>query len=365
LLIRKLPLEQKEGIDDWENAFYVCDYRIEEVPVEGPYTEVIAPVIDSEVREVFPLRQRKQELEQNYKQRLGANMPDSKHFPDIAEKAYQPVNPEGKEWPAYLALARLDWRNRDAIRRFCSTYGLLGLWKHPLWKDEKPMFAEQKRSTRSKFTKHSGWYDNPVPKAKKENCRHFQYYREPLEVFVRAVRSYQDTFNDIMKFHGAGTKEKKESHALDVKWDMGMVLDGCIPRPIYENGRWIFAWNFRSLLDACYFCLYLNLTEQGSAGYKRCKDEKCKRPFKATTERDEYCCIRCRKKHTVAKVANRQVKDWLRKKLKAEEINKKAWGLAHAETDRLYDVGNPDGLKDKGQLQAKVEAFLQGINDTN
>ncbi|MGD0621290.1 MAG: hypothetical protein ABSA82_02340, partial [Thermacetogeniaceae bacterium] len=234
-----------------------------------------------------------------------------------------------------------------------------------------PLF-EPPRLVREQFEgEHSRWYDVPAPKVKPANWHNMKLHCEPLELFIYATEKYQtavmrlaDIDEKRITLKGVNTPDAEE-----IKWELGDkatvlqsengldLLDGCIPRPEYdkEEARWFLGWQTRSLLDACYLSLTLTMTMRDHAGLKRCA--RCNRPFLAATEHDVYCSIKCRKRGTVAKIASRQVWGWLRGKLKAGEINKTAWKLAHAETDRLYE----NGLRNKDQLQARVETFLKKL----
>ena len=376
---------REDALTQWQTVWPRCEYRIEEVPSTGWGTVPrIVSVPDSEVTVYEPVQVCGLDVKDidSYWDRPRTYFWSNKPVTDTPwRRPYQPYNPDGDEWPAWLALARLDTKSETAIIDFCSRWGLLGLREIPEWKKQYPSF-EQPRLVREKYRgEHSRWYDVPAPKIKPNNWDNMKLHCEPLELFRRATEQYQATVKRLVDINKGIINLKKVSDpvhtekikrelwgiASDAKWEGNLLLlDGCrpgiSPRPMYDEEKtgWFLGWQTRSLLDACRFSLILTLTQQGHAGLKRCG--RCDKPFLAATEHDVYCSITCRKRGTVAKIASRQVKGWLREKFKAGEINKKAWGLARAETDKLYDAGNPAGLKDQDQLQVKIEAYLKELS---
>jgi hypothetical protein len=330
---------------------------------------------DSEYSWYEPVQVGNLKIIKSYLDRRGSTHPDSKLVTDTPGRAYQPYAPDGSEWPAWLALARLDINSETAVAGFCSHYGLLGLRKIREWEKQHPLSAPP-RLVRSFFEReHSQWYDAPAPKIKPANWHNWKLHCEPLELFISAAEKYQNAIirlTDIDERRSA-LKTANPQDAEEIKYELGdiatvaqsesglLLLDGCRPCPVYdkEEARWFLGWQTDSLLDACYLSLALTTTMRDHAGLKRCA--YCNKPFLAATENDAYCSINHRKRGTVAKIASRQVRSTLRDMLKAGKISKKAWRLAHAETDRLYK----NGIKDKEQLQAAVEAFLREINDAN
>jgi hypothetical protein len=264
---------------------------------------------------------------------------------------YQPKAREGTEWPPHLALARLNLQDEAAVVQFCSLYGLLGLRYIPKWKNRVPFLANE-RPVKSIFGTLSGWYNYPAPEPKPPNWHHVQTFCEPLDLFREAAQEYQEACCLIEKVREA-PPEKAQSFAFDAENTMIGYLGGCTPRPIFQNGRWLLGYQFRSLLEACYFRLLLDLTE-GASGFRRCGNPKCNRFFLARYEKDTYCCKLCRKQATVDRTAIREVKRWLKEKRKAGEITKEEWQVAGKRADELYKK-----LKDIETLKEAVEASIK------
>jgi hypothetical protein len=371
---------REDALTQWQTNWFRCEYRIEDIPSNGLGTiPRIVAVPDSEFTWYEPVQDYGPKIIKSYWDRPGCAVPSSKKNKreDIPKRAHQPYDTEGDEWPAWLALSRLDIKSETAIRGFCSRYGLLGLREIPEWKEQCPL-SESPRLVRVKYKgKHSKWYDVPAPKVKPANWHNKKLHCEPLELFRRATEQYQATVKRLVDINeGKITHERIIDPAnadkirwelcdiaMDAQWEGGLLLlDGCrpgiSPRPVYDKDKisWVLGWQTRSLLDACRFSLILTLTQQDHAGLKRCA--RCNKPFLAETEQDVYCSIKHRKSGGVASIASRQVWGWLRKKLKAGEINKIAWKLAHAKTATLYK----NGLKDKYQLQAKIEEYLKELS---
>ena len=204
---------------------------------------------------------------------------------------------------------------------------------------------------------------------------------EPLDLFQKAALKYQDIYALWERQQGApevrpaeSTSHKtpvtKSEIAAEVALRMDPYLRGCTFRPVFTKGRWVLGCQFRSLLDACYFRLLLDMTE-GAGEIRRCADRKCNRFFLAPrpvggarqgTDDDgpvqKYCCEQHRKRAFAASSADRQVKTRLRKIHEDGFIDRAELDAARAEVDRLYDKGNPDGMKDEVDLGEQVLAFL-------
>ena len=117
------------------------------------------------------------------------------------------------------------------------------------------------------------------------------------------------------------------------------------------NGRLV-----RSLLEACWFRLVLDLAE-GAGRFARCADPKCNRLYLARYPDDRYCSVLCRKRATTDRVAIREVKRWLKEKRKAGELTGAQWKAAREQAQKLYAGGE----KNLDRLKENIEAFLAGL----
>lgn len=345
----------REVFPEWSTLWPKCEYRVIEVP-SGTYpVKVIAAIPGSKVEWYSPIDygREKPEITRVYEERFGTNIPWKASLKDEAKKAYQPLAPEGKEWPPHLALARLDFQDEAAVARFCSLYGLLGLRNIPAWRERKPFLAEDRTVRPILGSAYSGWYDY-APEEKPQEWHNIQSYCEPFELFQEAVEQYQKVCSALERIKDV--PEEAETLAWECEQEMLTYLEGCTAIPVFEGGKWILGWRFRSLLEACYFRLLLDLTE-GAYGFRRCKNPKCNRLFLATHQGDTYCCIRCRKRATANQVGIREVKRWLRGKWEKGEIAKEQWKAARKEAERLYQ--GEDGIKDAEALKEAVKVFLK------
>lgn len=351
----------KQVFPTWSTVWPRCEYEI--VYVSSKQTRsslrrkvpVIAAVPGSTITWYSPVMygRREPSIVRKYDDRKGADVPWAASMQDEAEKARQPLAREGEEWPPHAALARLNVEDEEAVVRFCTMYGLLGLRYIPRWRERKPFLADDRTVTNA-WDSYSAWYDRPKPKIKPPGWHYIQTFCEPLELFKEAVKKYQRVCTLLAAMEGGLDEKKAKSLAFDIEYELLGELDGCIPYPVFEGGRWVFGWRFRSLLEACYFRLFLDMTE-GAYGFRRCGNPKCNRLFFAKTGDDTYCCIRCRKQATVDRVAIRQVHRWLRQELKEGKITREQWKAAREEAEKLYYEG---AVKDIETLKSLVGSCL-------
>lgn len=355
------------ALTEWGGIWQKCEYQIIDVPVNKKYkVSLIAPVPGSPIERYSPLRWGR---EDDWKEGSG-------------KEKFQREKPDGQEWPPHEALARLNLNDEKAILDFCNTYGLLGLREIPIWKRQEPTNAPSKieeASINSVFKGlidiskleddeegkilgeknvdieeikkglpdglilsfeqkyfpediYSGWYDYPC----EEDDYYLYHHCEPIELFKKAATEYKAFIRLAEKTSKGGLlgpqlaeyeKNRMLLHAL--RPDM-QGLDGCNPYPVYNKGEWILGWSIRSLLEACYLRVTLDLTE-GKGKYRRCKNNKCRRIFLARNDIHFYCSTRCRKNHTSdnipPKVLKRELWEMKRSGLITYKQRKKAYSF--------------------------------------
>lgn len=254
--------------------------------------------------------------------------------------------------PPHLALANLDTRDTEAVVRFCNQYGLLGLREIPRWRNylglSDDLFGPNTRSA---------WLNTPRPEPKPKNWHWIYSFREPLDLFREVVDEYQSNFELLRKMSDEKTDQKQRiSLSIDLQMNLTSNLQGCTVRPYFDGERWLMGYQFRSLLEACYFHLVLDMIQSKNRVLRRCN--KCGRYFFAS-ERQLYCSPSCRGSAASARMADRVVKARLRDLYRKGRITKELLDEARAEVDRLYDRGNPNGIKNAEVLDSEIAKFIK------
>lgn len=343
---------------EWGGVWRRCQYEIVSRSAGKVTVPLIAPVPGSPVEDCSPLQYGRGDY---WKEGYG-------------KEKHQREKPDEPERPPHEALIDLDLNDKNAICNFCNTYGLLGLREIPVWKREAPSGAPSKMPIDIEEVKgglpselvlrlkaeyspediYSGWYDYPGIEG-----GHDLYRRcEPLEVFIKAAAQYQEAVNKIFQAKESADEKTIQWILIDLmltSWKAG----GCNPYPVYKNRKWQMGWSVRSLLEACYLRITLDLTE-GKGKYRRCNYKKCNRIFLAHNIQ-YYCSVRCRKNHTSDNIPPKVLKNELREKRKAGLITVEQRKAAYDFIDRTWKNRNRSVPLSLEQLRADTEKFLSNL----
>ncbi len=316
-----------KSFPEWNTTLPRCQYRI--VSIQTPEDEQI-PFLRRSVIEAVP-----GSVVEWY------DPMDTLRNVNSRSRAYQPRELSEDSMPPHVALANLKVREDAAIERFCTQYGLLGLREIPHWKN--------------RYQLAKVWWQSPIPDPRPPGWHHVQTYREPLDLFEEAVEEFQQVYGLLDEMRMA-SGEKKQSLALDVQLELLGDLNGCTIRPIFNGEKWILGYQFRSLLDVCYFRLVLDMVQSEHKTPRRCSN--CGAFFIASRNQ-EYCSERCRKSASVARLADRTVKRKLNELYARGCITRELLDEARAEVNRLYDRGNPNGIKNAEVLDSEIAKFIK------
>ena len=307
--------ENGEAAFPWHTRWAGCTYELAEQRVPGlDPLPVLRPIPNSDVRWFDPIA-----------------------YPSHAV----PRAPEDRHTTPYEALARLDLSNHDEILRFVNQWGLLGLWDVQEYADWEPFLWEaHEKAARALTTGQEpgifsqAWYERQRRRERWFGRAGWANRQEPLPVFQVAAWHYQEWVRKIESFGELSTvKERQEAtYEITYGFELGecpytswagnvperapgfsLLLGGDVqPRLVWDEGRrrWVFGWQYRSLLHAIYFATFLTMAEgDASGGFRRCANERCGRLFIARRRNARFCSKLCEKAQTMRNLRARSSKE--------------------------------------------------------
>lgn len=247
-----------------------------------------------------------------------------------------PRSPADQRTTPHEALAHLDLGNPDEVLRFVNRWGLLGLWEVPQYADWEPFpFWEREEPSRELATQQEpgifsiAWFERERRRERWFGRVGWLNRQEPLPVFQLAAWHYQEWVNRIERFGTLNTVTDRRDAISEITLGFeegdcpytdlvdvpshapgfSLVVGGVQPRLIWDEGygRWVFGWQYRSLLDAIYFATFLTMVQgDASGGFRRCANDRCSRFFIATRRNARFCSKLCEKAQTMRRLrANR------------------------------------------------------------
>ncbi len=311
--------------------WFVCNYEIREITLPGQSVtyEVIVAEENSPVKMYNPLLF---EVDTRYKDGKKSHQPKRADMSNSEEKIRR--TPE-------IELARLDVANIDEIKKFTSTYGLLGLWP------ETNNYLIYEKQTYKDLQN--------ILRYRQDNDNTYRIHFELLRDFIRTAEVYKKAF--FISKEIRDNKPGTDVHKLysDFHVIANPYIEKIYPRIDCDiiSGLPKIIWLFPGLINYCFFKLIQSI--QGNR-LKTCDFKKCNKPFLAINKEDNYCSEECRHKATMANLSIRKVKAGLRDMEKSGEISKEIRWTVGKKVQKLYD----DGLKDYEKLFKKT---IKLIND--
>lgn len=311
--------------------WWVCDYEITEIAPDIEqfhlgHLKVISTKKDSPVRFYNPL-----------------TYEGGVEYEGIGKKPYQPKTAGIDGRQPHIELARLDTANIDDILKFTSTYGLLGLWG--VGKALNGLEGSDHSRTCS-----LSLIESFSPGGTIGYGDHF----EPLDSFIAATRKFQSAYaimQVIRDKHQGGNNIGLWSEFKSIADPYIEAISPRISRDM-ETGLPKIIWDFKSLINVCYY----RLIQDATGGMLRnCGLEKCKLPFLAKNHDDNYCSKECRHKGTMAKLANRRIKGDLRDMEERGEIDKSLRWEAGKKAQELYD----NGVRNYEELSEIINSLIE------
>ena len=265
--------------------------------------------------------------------------------------------------PLDLVDALSDDRERDeedAILAFVSKWGLLGLENIPHWRRWHPIWQPPADPLHSMRTTPSRWFRVrvrlPVEDLETGETASQLVMRpcEPLDAFRQAALEFQEAAALL-------TDPLSTSNVNEFTWRAMTYLQGMTAYPYLDGGTGgvTMTWNIRSLLDALYFRLMLDLAEKGSPGLRHCKRIGCGRLFLPRYVDDVYCSAACRKSNTIANQPNRVLARELMELEKAGKITGDERRRGRAAIARLWGEGK--GSSQRSELSLRRALVQLGV----
>ncbi|MGE5483678.1 MAG: hypothetical protein ACM3X4_01530 [Ignavibacteriales bacterium] len=275
----------------------IGDYRmIPETTPSGEYVRIVA-LPESEFEWYNPLEDKWSPSEQKRK-------------PHGKRQRTQPEGPNSmdQQYAPHVHLARIDPDSEEDMLNFVLSWGLLGLWKVPSYREKSPALAPDKGFKESLFSDRiSQWYIYKPYEG--QPGKQFHQYCEPVDLFAEAVRDYQQLCERIQDTRSLPVEayevkngvlritkpEQNLALPIDAPYDVEQLflLNDVHPIPLYDykERHWGLGWDCPSLLHWIYLRTLLDLL--GGHGIRRCAHTNCGRFFLAHGSRDRFCSASC------------------------------------------------------------------------
>gem|GEM_PF-3549861 len=252
-----------------------------------------------------------------------------------------PRSPEDQRTTPHEALAHLDLGNPDEILRFVNRWGLLGLWEVPEYANWEPFlfWVVSEKLARELTTQQEpgifseAWYERERRRERWFGRAGWLNRQEPLPAFQVAAWHYQEWVSRIERFGALNTVTDRQDAEDEITWGFevgdcpytdfvdnvthyapgfSLLTGGVQPRLVWDEGRgrWVFGWQYRSLLHAIYFATFLTMVQgDASGGFRRCANDRCGRFFIATRRNARFCSKLCEKAQTMRNHRAKQSKE--------------------------------------------------------
>lgn len=180
----------------------------------------------------------------------------------------QPQIPTAWNNVPFIHLLRINPDDKKDILEFVNRWGLLGI---------AGVYEYTKNLPESYFFDHSYLND--------DNGTTWDYgNREPLTVFIKAVKEFQFT-------HAMACESRPELKKKALQ-NINLALHTCtLACNINSDNSFQLWWDCNTLLHACYLSYSLNLGE--TSQYRICSHKKCNKTFRITKSNQKYCSDAC------------------------------------------------------------------------